>query len=114
LGLYLAMGWAGVIAGRGLFAQMPGHVLALIVVGGLLYTAGFAFYLWARLPFHNTIWHGFVLVASACFFAAVAAFIADNADLTATGLVLGAVVGGESSIWADVALPRVGPCQVAA
>lgn len=77
VGLYLAMGWVGAIAGWSLFAQMPGHVLALIVAGGLLYTVGFAFYLAKRLPFHNTIWHLFVLVASACFFAAVSAFVAD-------------------------------------
>jgi hemolysin III len=77
LGLYLAMGWIGVGVGWPLFMQMPGHVLALVALGGLLYTAGFAFYLLERLPFHTAIWHVFVLAASAAFFAAVSAFVAD-------------------------------------
>lgn len=71
LALYLAMGWAGVVAGWPLFATFSGPVLTLVALGGLLYTAGVAFYLWEQLPFHNTIWHVFVLVASMIFFAAV-------------------------------------------
>ena len=71
LALYLGMGWAGVIAGQALLANLPGPVVALMVAGGILYTAGVAFYLWEALPFHNTIWHVFVLVATALFYAAV-------------------------------------------
>jgi hemolysin III len=71
LALYLAMGWAGVLAGGAMLATLPGAVVALMVVGGLLYTAGVAFYLWERLLFHNTIWHVFVLAASLVFYAAV-------------------------------------------
>ena len=77
IGLYLAMGWVGSLAGWQLFAQMPRRVLWLIVAGGLLYTIGFVFYLFKRLPFHNTIWHAFVIVASAAFFAAISTFVAD-------------------------------------
>jgi hemolysin III len=40
-------------------------------VGGLLYTGGVVFHLWRGLPFHNTIWHVFVLAATLCFYAAV-------------------------------------------
>jgi len=36
----------------------------LIGVGGVLYSVGTGFYLWRALPFHNAIWHGFVLVAA--------------------------------------------------
>ncbi len=36
-----------------------------------IYTLGVPFYLWDRLRFHNTIWHGFVLAASGVFYAAV-------------------------------------------
>jgi hemolysin III len=32
---------------------------------------GVAFHLSERLPYHNAIWHGFVLVAAACHFGAV-------------------------------------------
>jgi hemolysin III len=76
LALYLGMGWVGVLAGGALLAALPGPVVALMVAGGLLYTLGVVFYLWDRLPFHNTIWHVFVLAASAVFFAAVALLIA--------------------------------------
>ncbi|MDH3265177.1 MAG: hemolysin III family protein, partial [Paracoccaceae bacterium] len=71
LALYLAMGWAGAVAGGPLVQTLPPEVTQLMLVGGLLYTAGVAFYLWERLPFHNTIWHAFVLVASLVFYAAV-------------------------------------------
>ena len=71
LALYLGMGWAGVAAGGALLAALPGPVVVLMLTGGGLYTLGVVFYLWQRLPFHNTIWHVFVLVATLVFFAAV-------------------------------------------
>lgn len=71
LALYLGMGWAGVIAGRALMAALPTPVIVLMITGGVLYTLGVIFYLWDRLPYHNTIWHVFVLVASLVFYAAV-------------------------------------------
>jgi len=77
LGLYLAMGWAALYAGGPMLAGLPGPVLALMLVGGGLYTVGVLFFLLKRLPFHNTIWHVFVLAASAVFFVAVALFIAE-------------------------------------
>ena len=75
LALYLAMGWAGLVAGGAVFAAMSPGVLALIVAGGLLYTVGVGFFLFERLPFHNTIWHVFVLAASVVFYIAVAAHV---------------------------------------
>ena len=75
LALYLGMGWGGAVIGSSMFAALPGPALSLIVAGGLLYTLGVVFYLWDRLPFHNTIWHIFVLVASAAFYGAVAVLI---------------------------------------
>ena len=44
---------------------------ALILAAGLLYTTGVLFFVWERLPFHNTIWHVFVLAASFVLYAAV-------------------------------------------
>jgi hemolysin III len=69
--LYLAQGWAIVAAFGPFTASVSGRVLALLVVGGVIYTAGVIFHLWERLPFHNAVWHGFVVVASACHFAAI-------------------------------------------
>jgi len=86
LALYLGMGWAGVIAGWSLFSQMSAPVLGLIAAGGLLYTGGVIFYLFDRLPFHTTIWHVFVLIASVMFFAAVTWHMAETSPtLMASG-----------------------------
>ncbi|MCX8507394.1 MAG: hemolysin III family protein [Rhodobacteraceae bacterium] len=71
LGLYLLMGWAGLLAGGSFLATLSSPVLTLIVTGGLLYTIGVVFYLFDRLPFHYTIWHLFVLTASMVLYAAV-------------------------------------------
>jgi hemolysin III len=68
--LYLAQGWAIVAAFGPLAASVSGRVLALLVVGGVIYTVGVVFHLWERLPYHKAVWHGLVLVASACHFAA--------------------------------------------
>ena len=42
---------------------VPG--LWLLLVGGLCYTVGVAFYSWRQLRYHHAIWHLFVLAAAA-------------------------------------------------
>lgn len=79
IALYLGMGWAGVAAGGSFFAMLSGPVITLIMTGGVLYTVGVAFYLFERLPFHYTIWHGLVLAASGVFYAAVAVHLIQTA-----------------------------------
>ncbi|MBT0779287.1 hemolysin III family protein [Paracoccus sp. pheM1] len=79
IGLYLVMGWSGVVAGGALFDEMSSRAFALVLGGGILYTVGFAFYLLPRLPFHRTIWHLFVIIASAVFFLAVATHVLGRA-----------------------------------
>ena len=69
--LYLAQGWLILIAIGPLRQALDTMELVLCLGGGLLYTIGVAFYLAPRLPFNNAIWHGFVLAASACMYAAV-------------------------------------------
>ncbi|QYK42240.1 MAG: hemolysin III family protein [Paracoccaceae bacterium] len=93
IGLYLAMGWVGVVAGGDLMAALPPAAVTLMVAGGLIYTAGVAFYLWDRLPFHNTVWHVFVLAATAVFYAAVLVTVVSDATPAggAAGMVRGAV-----------------------
>ncbi len=75
IGLYLGMGWAGVLAGGALLAALPLPVIVLMATGGGLYTLGVVFYVWDRLPHHMAIWHVFVLVASVVFYAAVLVFV---------------------------------------
>ena len=77
--LYLVQGWAVVAAFNSLVPAVSGRVLILLVAGGCLYTVGVVFHLWEKLPYHNAIWHGFVLLASGCHFAA----IVDAVGLTA-------------------------------
>lgn len=81
LALYLGMGWAGVVAGQALLAELPLAVVVMMVVGGALYTGGVVFYLWEKLPFHNTIWHGFVLTASLVFYAAVMTYVLTGGEV---------------------------------
>jgi hemolysin III len=69
--LYLAQGWACLAALNPLAEALSERALVLLVLGGVLYTAGVAFHLWRALPYHNAIWHVFVLAGSACHFAAV-------------------------------------------
>ncbi|MGF1500965.1 MAG: hemolysin III family protein [Paracoccaceae bacterium] len=71
IALYLGMGWAVVLIGEPMLARISAPTLVLIVTGGALYSVGVIFHLWERLPFQNAIWHGFVLVASFVFYAAV-------------------------------------------
>jgi hemolysin III len=69
--LYLVQGWAVLAAWEPLHAALPAGVLTLLMVGGVLYTVGVVFPLWNRLPYQNAIWHGFVLSAASCHYAAV-------------------------------------------
>lgn len=69
--LYLGIGWAGVVWGGGILSQLSPVGHALVLVAGSLYSFGLVFFLWERLPFHNTIWHVFVLAASWLIYAAV-------------------------------------------
>ena len=69
--LYLGMGWAGVFMGGAMFDTLSTPVIALMLAGGAVYTTGIIFHVAHRLRFHISIWHGFVLVASGLFFAAI-------------------------------------------
>lgn len=71
LALYLGLGWLVLVAIKPLVHALPVPGLLLLVLGGLAYTAGVAFYVWRRLPYHHAIWHLFVLAGSACHFFAV-------------------------------------------
>ena len=76
--LYLTMGWAGLLLGGPMLASLPWPVLLPIIAGGIVYTTGVAFHLSTFLPFHNTIWHVFVLVGSVLFFIAVSLSVANS------------------------------------
>ncbi|KQI68096.1 hemolysin III [Loktanella sp. 3ANDIMAR09] len=69
--IYLAMGWLGILLVRDLMGLVPGVALMLMLAGGALYSVGVLFYSRESLRFATAIWHGFVVAASACFFAAI-------------------------------------------
>lgn len=77
--LYLIMGWMSVLLIWSIAPILPGLATGLIVAGGLLYTAGVVFFQWDGLKFAMAIWHGFVVAASACLFAAIALGVAATA-----------------------------------
>lgn len=70
--LYLAQGWAGILAYDAVADSLSTRVLVLLLVGGVLYTVGVVFHLWHKLRYNNAIWHSFVLVASGVHFVAIA------------------------------------------
>jgi hemolysin III len=70
--LYLIMGWLSLALIWSLWPIVPVSVMILIAIGGLLYTGGVPFYASHTMKYSTAIWHGFVLAASACFFAAIA------------------------------------------
>ncbi|MBU6457608.1 MAG: hemolysin III family protein [Bradyrhizobium sp.] len=71
VGLYLAMGWSGLMLYDRVVAALPALALWLVLAGGVLYSLGVVFHAWRRLRFQNAIWHGFVLLGAACHYTAV-------------------------------------------
>jgi hemolysin III len=69
--LYLALGWAAVVAIQPLLASVSLLALGLLLAGGLVYSLGVIVYLNRKLPFRRAIWHGFVAAAAGTHFAAV-------------------------------------------
>ncbi len=69
--IYLIMGWMLLFAGKIFFTSLPAPVIALIAIGGGLYTIGVIFYLWEKFRYHHAVWHLFVLAAGICHYAAV-------------------------------------------
>lgn len=71
IGVYLGLGWILVIPLGQWFETVETSTAILIGIGGLLFSLGTIFHLWHRLPYQNAIWHGFVLAATLCHYAAV-------------------------------------------
>lgn len=80
--LYLLMGWMAVPALGWMSAHWPPHAIALLVIGGLVYTIGAVIYALDRphlcpgkFSAHD-LWHLFVLGGSGCHFALMATYVA--------------------------------------
>jgi len=70
IALYLVMGWSGVLVLWPIVGSFSPTTLLLIGAGGAFYSLGVVFHVWNSLRFHSAIWHGFVLAAAACHYAA--------------------------------------------
>lgn len=68
---YLAMAWCCIIVSPKFIANVRAEALWLLLIGGLVYTAGTIFYSFEKIPFNHAIWHVFVLGGAACHFFAV-------------------------------------------
>jgi hemolysin III len=74
VGLYLLLGWIGVIALNELLASIAAGTLLMILIGGLVYSGGVVFHLSAR-RYHLVLWHASVLTGAAFHFVAIASLI---------------------------------------
>jgi len=76
-GLYLAMGWLVLVAVVPLVERVPTPGVALLVAGGVAYTAGVVFFLLdSRLRYAHAVWHGFVVAGTGFHFFAVLRYAA--------------------------------------
>jgi hemolysin III len=68
--MYLAMGWACVFAIKSMYLLLAHPVFALLLAGGICYSAGIPFFASKRKYMHF-IWHLWVLAGTACHFVAI-------------------------------------------
>jgi hemolysin III len=71
VGLYLVLGWSGMMLYGSAVGELPKAALWFVLAGGALYSLGVIFHSWRRLRFQNVIWHCFVLLGAACHYMAV-------------------------------------------
>ena len=58
---YVAMGWAIIFAIKPMIASVPRISLVFLLVGGVFYTAGVAFYAIKKIKYFHSVWHLFTL-----------------------------------------------------
>ena len=72
---YVLMGWICIIALKPILLLLSPGAIALLLAGGLLYTAGTLFYSWERIPYSHAVWHLFVIAGSVCHYLAIALYV---------------------------------------
>ena len=78
---YLALGWVAIVAVPDLVDRLPGVPLALLLAGGVLYSAGAVVYAtrrpdpWPRTFGFHEVFHTLVILAAAAHFAAMAGWV---------------------------------------
>jgi hemolysin III len=81
VGLYIGLGWVGVVAASPVISALPPGAIGLLMLGGALYTVGAVIYAMRRpdpLPkifgFHE-VFHSFVIAGSAVHFTLIAVYV---------------------------------------
>ena len=75
LGLYIGMGWVVLGFLPILVSSVTERSLALLVLGGIVYSVGALVHAWGGVRFHNAIWHVMVLFGAALQFGAIAQLV---------------------------------------
>jgi len=76
-GLYLAMGWLGLIAAIPLVQRVAFNGVALLLAGGIAYTLGVVFFMLdSRVRYSHAVWHSFVVVGTGLHYFAVLSYAA--------------------------------------
>jgi hemolysin III len=74
--LYVALGWAPIVATPALLGSAPVEALVWTLIGGVFYTAGTFFLIYdVRAHWYHAIWHLFVIAGSACHYYAILRFL---------------------------------------
>ena len=69
--VYIGFGWLAVIALKPMIDTVHPIALGLLVLGGLIYTAGVFVFISPTVKFRRAIWHGFVVTGATVHWAAV-------------------------------------------
>lgn len=73
--IYIAMGWLSVFLIKPIISKTTWQFMLLLVLGGVVYTAGTYFYKSKKFKYNHIIWHFFVLAASIIHFLAFYLYI---------------------------------------
>ncbi len=73
--LYLVMGWSVVFALPDVVQNMATGGLVLLMLGGIFYTVGVAFYIMKKIRYMHSIWHLFVLVGSILHYVCIVVYV---------------------------------------
>lgn len=69
--VYLGLAWFSALPMIALPALVPWETIAMMALGGALYTSGVGIYVRHDWPYARALWHLFVLAASGSFYAAL-------------------------------------------
>lgn len=75
VGLYIAMGWVVLGFLPVLISSVAEPSLLLLLLGGIVYSAGALIHAWSGFRFHNAVWHAMVLLGAALHFGAIALLV---------------------------------------